>query len=95
MVPPPSLLSSKKFLLSGFICEDLNEFSEPVYLLATPHMATPCYMTITHEIVPTNPPNPPFNDVQITAYSWGPNGIAAPNISFDWRCRVPSAEIIL
>ena len=82
------------FLLSGFICSDFNDFSEPVYLLATPHVATACYMTMTHEII-QNPPNPPFNDVQITAYSWGPNGIAAPNISFDWRCRVPSAEIIL
>lgn len=82
------------FLLSGFICSGLNEFSEPAYLLATPHVATACYMTMTHEIIPLNPPNPPFNDVQITAYSWAPDGKAAPNISFDWRCRVPSAEII-
>ena len=82
------------FLLSGFICADQSQFSEPVYLLATPHVATACYMTMTHEIVPTNPPSPLFNDVQITAHSWRPNGTAAPNISFDWRCRVPSAEII-
>jgi hypothetical protein len=82
------------FLLSNFICADLNQFSEPVYLLATPHVAQACYVTMTHQIVPTNPPQPPFNDVQITAYAWGPNGKAAPNISFDWRCRVPSAVII-
>jgi len=82
------------FLLSEFICSGANEFSEPVYLLATPHVATACYMTMTHEIIPRDPPSPPFNDVRITAYSWAPNGIAAPNISFDWRCRVPSAEII-
>src|SRR6516162_6365882 len=82
------------FLLSVFICSGANEFSEPVYLLATPHVATACYMTMTHEIIPRDPPSPPFNDVRITAYSWAPNGIAAPNISFDWRCRVPSAEII-
>jgi hypothetical protein len=81
------------FLLSSFICSDLNSFSEPVYLLATPHVAQACYMTVTHAIVPDSN-HPGYNDVQITAYSWGPNGTAAPNISFDWRCRVVSNPII-
>ena len=81
------------FLLSSFLCNQLNQFSEPVNLLATPHVVNACYMTMTHEIV-SDPNNPGYNDVQITAYAWGPNGIAAPDISFDWRCRVPSAEII-
>jgi hypothetical protein len=82
------------FLLSSFICSDLNSFSEPVFLLGTPHVANACYVTLTHAIVP-DPNHPGYNDVQITAYSWGPNGKAAPNISFDWRCRVVSAPIIL
>jgi hypothetical protein len=81
------------FLLSSFLCPGVHQFSEPVNLLATPHVAKACYITMTHEIVP-NPNDPGYNDVQITAYAWGSNGAAAPNISFDWRCRVPSAEII-
>ncbi len=81
------------FLLSSFICSDLNSFSEPVFLLATPHVTNACYMTLTHAIVP-DPNHPGYNDVQISAYSWGPNGMAAPNISFDWRCRVVSNPII-
>jgi hypothetical protein len=81
------------FLLSKFICSSLNSFSEPVFLLATPHVTNPCYTTMTHEIVP-DANNPGFNDVQITAYTWGPNGTPAPNISFDWRCRVVSNPII-
>lgn len=81
------------FLLSNFICSDINSFSEPVFLLATPHVANACYMTVTHAIV-ADSNHPGFNDVQITAYSWGPNGIAAPNISFDWRCRVVSNQVI-
>jgi hypothetical protein len=81
------------FLLSSFICNSLNSFSEPVFLLATPHVTNPCYTTMTYEIVP-DPSNPGYNDVQITAYTWSPNGTPATNISFDWRCRVVSIPVI-
>jgi hypothetical protein len=81
------------FLLSSFICSDINSFSEPVFLLATPHVASACYITMTHQIVPDQN-HPGYNDVQITAHAWGPNGTPAPNISFDWRCRVVSNPII-
>jgi hypothetical protein len=39
-----------------------------------------------HELV-KNPQSPIFNDVQITASTWKPDGEAASNIPFDWRCR--------
>jgi hypothetical protein len=81
------------FLLSDFICSDINSFSEPVFLLATPKTASACYVTLTHELI-KNPNNPTFNDVQITAFTWKPNGEANPNIAFDWRCRVVSNLII-
>jgi hypothetical protein len=47
-----------------------------------------------HELV-RNPDSPIFNDLQITAFTWKPNGEPAPNIPFDWRCRVVSNIIIL
>jgi hypothetical protein len=84
---------TRVFLLSTFICSALNYFSAPVFLLATPKTASPCYVTLAHQIVP-DPNNPGYNDVQITAYSWGPTGAAAPDIPFDWRCRVVSNPII-
>ena len=45
---------------------------------------------MTHVLVPN--PNVPgaFNDLQITVFTWKPNGTAAPNVSFDWRCRLLS-----
>ena len=82
------------FLLSDFICSDTNSFAEPVFLLATPKTATACYVTLMHELV-RNPDSPIFNDLQITAFTWKPNGEPAPNIPFDWRCRVVSNIIIL
>lgn len=82
------------FRLRDFICSDLNSFSEPVFLLATPKTTSACYITLTHHLI-QNPDNSTFNDVEITAFTWKPNGEAAPNIAFDWRCRVVSNPIIL
>jgi hypothetical protein len=82
------------FHLSDFICSNLNSFSEPVFLLATPKTTSPCYVTLTHKLIP-DPNNPTFNDVEIAAFTWKPNGTADPNIAFDWRCRVVSNQIIV
>jgi hypothetical protein len=83
------------FLLSNFICSTVNSFAEPVNVVVTPNAATPCYATMTHVLVPK--PNAPgvFNDLQITVFTWTPNGTVAPNISFDWRCRLLSIVTIL
>jgi hypothetical protein len=33
-------------------------------------------------------------DVEITACSWKPDGTAAANVHFYWRCRVPTVNTI-
>jgi hypothetical protein len=84
----------RTFLLTDFICSTLNSFAAPVSLLVTPNTQTPCYATMTHTLVPD--PNAPgrFNDLQFTVFTWNANGRPAPNISFDWRCRLLSFQII-
>ena len=83
------------FLLSNFICSTVNSFGEPVNVLVTPNSNSPCYATMTHTLVP-NPSAPgTFNDLQINVFTWKPDGSPAPNISFDWRCRLLSFTVFL
>ena len=83
------------FLLSDFLCSTNNSFAAPVNLVATPRSTSPCYTTTTLNLVP-DPSQPNFfTDVQITVFTWSPNGSPAPNVSVDWRCRLVSFEIIL
>jgi hypothetical protein len=83
------------FLLSAFMCSTINSFVEPVNVVVTPNATTPCYATMTHALVP-NPGAPgTFNDLQITVLTWNPNGTAAPNVSFEWRCRLLAFQIIV
>jgi hypothetical protein len=81
------------FLLSVCICTQ-NLFAAPVNLVATPRSEKPCYTTTMLNLVPS--PTWPgfFSDVQITVFTWSPNGSPAPNVSVDWRCRLPWPEII-
>ena len=76
-------------LLSEFIC--LSEtLVEPVNIVATPSSADrPSFVTVQHELVNDS------NDVEMTFWTWNPDGTAAPETSFDWRCRVPYWQIIL
>jgi hypothetical protein len=83
----------RTFLLTDFICSTLNTFAAPVTLLVTPNTETPCYATMTHALVP-DPNAPGYNDLQFTVFTWNANGRPAPNISFDWRCRLLSFQII-
>jgi hypothetical protein len=83
------------FRLRNYLCgrDSIASFVEPVNLVATPQSTSPCYVTMTHELI-TTPPATWFTDVEITASSWSPNGKAAPNVRFYWRCRVPAYPII-
>lgn len=83
----------RTFLLTDFICSTVNSFAAPVTLLVTPNTGTPCYATMTHKLIP-DPNAPSFNDLQFTVFTWSANGRPAPNISFDWRCRLLSFQII-
>jgi hypothetical protein len=78
------------FLLSDFLCETENTYLEPVNLIATPRSENPCYTTTTWKLVPDVAHGNPnlFIDVEITVFTWNPDGSPAPNVSVDWRCWV-------
>ena len=83
------------FRLSDFLCSTNNSFAPPVNLVATPRSASPGYATSTLTLVP-NPAFPgAFIDVEITIFTWAPNGSPAPSVSVDWRCRLVQIPIIL
>jgi hypothetical protein len=54
----------------------------PISFVATPNSSAPCFLTTQHSFVNDQ------TDVEITVFAWDPNGAAAPDIGFDWRCRV-------
>lgn len=84
------------FKLSEFICFSSprsNHFQQPINVVATPRSTTPCFLTVIHS--PVNPDALGTTDVEITVFAWDADGAAAPNISFDWRCRVDIPNIIL
>jgi hypothetical protein len=79
--------------LSSVLCE-IPTLAAPVNVQATVRGTAPAFLTMTYALVPN--PNFPtsFNDVNITVYTWDANGKPAPNVVFDWRCRVVSIPII-
>lgn len=85
------------FRLSDFICFDspprANRFQQPVNVVATPRSSDPCFLTVTHSLVNVDS----FNaaDVEIKVFTWDASGAPAPNIAFDWRCRVDIPNIFL
>ena len=85
------------FKLSEFICHSSrpgeNRFQQPINVVATPRSTTPCFLTVTHSLVNTN--GLEGVDVEIKVFMWDANGAPAPNVSFDWRCRVDIPNIIL
>lgn len=85
------------FKLSEFICHSsptaANRFQQPINVVATPRSTTPCFLTVTHSLVNTD--GLKAVDVEIKVFTWDANGAPAPNVSFDWRCRVDIPNIIL
>ena len=78
------------FRLTSFLCPEGNfRFGFPVNVVATPLSATPCFPTLVHTLVNNGA------DVEIQVSTWDADGAAAPNVSFDWRCRVELVNIIL
>jgi hypothetical protein len=58
-------------------------------VLATPFSTKPVFVTVIHSLINNG------TDVEIRVFSWDANGNAAPNISFNWRCRLELPIIIL
>ncbi|MEK6304668.1 MAG: hypothetical protein AABO41_28635 [Acidobacteriota bacterium] len=85
------------FKLSEFICHSsppaANRFQQPINVVATPRSITPCFLTVTHSLVNTDALK--AVDVEIKVFTWDANGAPAPNVTFDWRCRVDIPNIIL
>jgi hypothetical protein len=84
------------FRLRTFLCDrdSLGAFEEPVNLVATPQGPKPHYVTMLHHLIKTVPASPYFTDVEISAFTWNPDGSPAPNVWFFWRCRVVAYAII-
>ncbi|HEX5411132.1 MAG TPA: hypothetical protein VFZ27_04655 [Terriglobia bacterium] len=81
------------FKLSDVVCLPPQRLlAEPINLLATPRSASPFYVTTEHQLLN---PGDFSSDVQLTVHAWDKNGAAAPNVTFDWRCRVVSLPVIL
>lgn len=86
---------SVTLLITNFLCPNENGriYNEPVNIVATAASATPVFLTVTHSLVIT-PPNTSATNVQINIFSWDANGAPAPNVTVNWRCRVPTFPII-
>jgi hypothetical protein len=79
-----------RFRLTSFLCPEGNfRFGFPINVVATPLSATPCFLTLVHTLVNNGA------DVEIQVSTWDADGAAAPNVSFDWRCRVELVNILL
>ncbi len=86
---------SVTLLINDYICPgDVGRvYSEPVNIVATPVSTTPVYVTTTHSLV-TTPPSTFVQNVQINIFTWDAKGAPAPNVTVNWRCRVPDFVII-
>lgn len=79
-----------RFRLTSFLCPEGNfRFGFPINVVATPLSATPCFLTLVRTLVNNGA------DVEIQVATWDADGVAAPSVSFDWRCRVELVNIIL
>lgn len=77
------------FRLTDFLCPADEIFIQPINIVATPFSSTPCFLTVAHSLLNEGA------DVEIKVSTWDVNGVAAPNVSFNWRCRVTLQNIIL
>jgi hypothetical protein len=76
------------FRLSNFRCPQGEIYSAPINVVATPISPKPFFLTVMQALVNNG------TDVEITVFSWDANGAPAPNVAFNWRCRVEHATII-
>jgi hypothetical protein len=79
--------------LKRFLCpDDAHFFAAPINIVATSVSATPIFATVTHSFIFDQ-----FNnaiDVEFQIFAWDAEGAPAPNVTVDWRCRVPVFIII-
>lgn len=78
--------------LTDFICL-VGVFAPPINVVATPLSRQPCFLTLEHILI-SEPPSELTTDVEIRVSTWDASGAEAPNVAFDWRCRVVYFEPI-
>jgi len=71
-----------EFKLTNFLCPAGAIFMQPINLVATPLSSKPCFLTAGHSLLGNGA------DVEIKILTWDASGDPAPNVSFNWRCRV-------
>lgn len=77
------------FRLTNFICHAGERFTQPINVVATPFSSTPCFLTMVHSLVNNG------DDVEIKVSSWDADGAPAPQVAFNWRCRVELLTLVL
>ena len=77
----------RTFRLSYFACLP-GSLAPPINVVATPGGSAPSFLTTQYSLVDN------ATDLEITISAWDPGGAPAPDISFDWRCRVVYWELI-
>jgi hypothetical protein len=81
------------FRVSDIVCPifqhpiDTIGYVEPINVVATPRAERPVFLTMSISPAPQGPEVHRAPDVQITVFAWEANGVPAPNVEFDWRCR--------
>ena len=77
------------FRLSDFICPSGELYNYPINVVATPFHSKPFFLTVMHSLVNNG------LDVEIRIFAWDAKGVAAPDVSFNWRCRVELPIILV
>ena len=79
----------RMFQASDVVCSQGASFGfgEPINVVATPLSESPIFLTMTYSLIQQGPDPSFVPDVQMTAFTWNPDGSPAPNVMFDWRCR--------
>jgi hypothetical protein len=79
------------FNVMMFVPYKLKNLAQPVHIVATPHGSVPSFLTVEHTLVGDSE----AGDIEITVYAWDHNGNPAPDVLFDWRCRLNGVVIEL
>ncbi len=78
-----------ELLLHHFHCIKLVDdvFELPAIVVATPLIQSPVFITARASLTANK------KDVKIKVSSWDVNGSPAPNVVFNWMCRVPYIKV--
>lgn len=69
-------------------------YGYPVNVVATPNTDQPAMLSVQSKLGVSNVDGNEIADVLITVSSWGPNGQALGSVGFNWRCIVPTVNLV-